>query len=65
LDVQFNEDLWRKRKENAPEYFAILRRLALNILNHDKTPRLSTNRKRSKASWDENYLTKLMGYLII
>jgi predicted transposase YbfD/YdcC len=63
LDVQFNEDLCRKRKDNAAQNFAIMRRLALNILNHDKTPRLSTNRKRMKASWDENYLIKLLGFL--
>ncbi len=63
LDVQFHEDLCRKRKDNAAENFAILRRLALNILNQDKTPRLSTNRKRMKASWDENYLIKLLGFL--
>ncbi len=65
LDVQFDEDRCRKRKDNAAENFAILRRLALNILNHDKTPRLSTNRKRMKASWHENYLIKLLGFLKI
>jgi len=63
LDVQFDEDHCQKRKDNAAENFALLRRTALNLLKRDKTPRLSIKRKRMKASWDEDYLFKLLSFL--
>lgn len=37
LDVTFNEDASRIRKDNAPLNEAILRRMALNLLSRDKT----------------------------
>lgn len=63
LDVQFDEDHCRKRKENAAENFAILRRTALNLLKQDNTPRFSINKKRIKATWDEDYLIKILSFL--
>lgn len=63
LDVQFDEDHCQKRKENAAENFAILRRLALNLLKQDTTPRFSINKKRIKAAWDEGYLIKVLSFL--
>lgn len=56
LDVTFNEDASRIRKDNAPENFAILRHLALNLLNRDKTVRGSIAQKRYRAGLDNNYL---------
>ena len=37
LDVQFNEDDSRIRKDNAPSNLAIIRQIALNLLTQEKT----------------------------
>lgn len=39
LDVTFREDEPRVRKGNGPQNFAILRHIALNLLNQEKTAR--------------------------
>ena len=41
LDVTFCEDKSRIRKQNSPENFALLRRLAINLLKPEKTSKLS------------------------
>ncbi|ACK73730.1 transposase ISAs1 family protein (plasmid) [Gloeothece citriformis PCC 7424] len=60
LDVQFNEDDSRIRKDNAPANMAILRHLALNLLKQEKTVKAGAKAKRKKAGWDENYLLKIL-----
>ena len=60
LDVTFNEDASRIRKDNAPVNFAILRRMALNILSRDKTVRASIAMKRYRAALDNNYLAQVI-----
>lgn len=60
LDVAFNEDDSRIRKDNAPENFAILRQIALNLLNQEKTLKKGVKRKRNKAGWDNDYLEKIL-----
>ncbi|MBD2777074.1 ISAs1 family transposase [Iningainema sp. BLCCT55] len=50
LDVQFNEDSSRIRKDNAPQNLAIIRHVALNLLNQEKTVKAGVKRKRS-GSW--------------
>ena len=59
LDVVMNDDDHRARKDHAPENFAILRRIALNIIkgNSDKG---SNRGKFQRADWDNNFLTKLI-----
>lgn len=37
LDVALNEDRSRVRKDQAPEHFAVLRNIALNLLKQEKT----------------------------
>jgi predicted transposase YbfD/YdcC len=61
LDVTFNEDSNRSRKGFAALNLAALRRLALNLLNLDDTPKLSKSRKRLKALLDDAYMLKLLG----
>lgn len=61
LDVTFNEDRCRTRKGFAAQNLAALRRLALNILNLDDTPKLSKRLKRFKALLDDAYMLKLLG----
>ncbi len=60
LDVQFNEDDSRARKDNAPENLAIIRQIALNLINQEKTLKKSVKSKRNKAGWDDNYLLKVL-----
>lgn len=52
LDVIFNEDRARTRKDHAPANLATLRRLALNLLQEAK-PAISIKRKRKQAGWSD------------
>ncbi len=60
LDVAFNEDQSRVRKDHAPENLAIIRRIALNLLRKEKTAKGGTQAKRLQCAWDENYLLKVL-----
>lgn len=60
LDMAFREDECRIRKGNAPENFAILRHIALNLLKNEKSEKRSIKRKRLKAGWDNSYLQKVI-----
>lgn len=65
LDIAFDEDSCRIRKNNGPENFAILRHIALNLLKHEKSSkRRSIRGKRLKAAWDNNYLLKVLAGLL-
>ena len=60
LDVTFCEDKSRIRKQNSPENFALLRRLAINLLKPEKTFKQSLKMKRYRAAMDNNYLVKIL-----
>jgi hypothetical protein len=60
LDVAFNEDACRVRKDNAPENFAVIRHIALNLLKNEKTAKTGIKNKRLMADWDHSYLAKLL-----
>ena len=60
LDVTFSEDKSRIRKDNAPENFALLRKLALNLLNQEKSTKDSNKMKRYRAAMDNDYLVKIL-----
>lgn len=63
LDVIFNEDYCRKRKENAAENFNIIRKMALNIIRtNKKNEKISIKRARLKAGWNDEYLDYLMKF---
>jgi predicted transposase YbfD/YdcC len=62
MDVTFGEDQSRARTQFAAQNLATLRRIVLNLLKKDKTPRLSLRRKRIIAGLDDNYLRKLLGF---
>lgn len=63
LDVGFNEDACRIRKNNGSENFAILRRIALNLLKGEKSAKLGVANKRLKAAWDNDYLITVLSTL--
>jgi len=60
LDVTFNEDCCRIRKDNAPANMAVLRRLALNLLRQNGSKSISLRQKRLLCSLDEDYLLRAM-----
>lgn len=63
LDMTFGEDHSRIRHGNAAENFVVLRHLALNLLRHHPTKRLSLKAKRLKAGWDNHYLLQILNAL--
>ncbi len=60
LDVTFQEDRSRIKKENAPENFGLLRRLALCLLKREGTSKRGIEGKRLRASWDEGSLQRVL-----
>jgi predicted transposase YbfD/YdcC len=60
LDVSFNEDACRIRRDFAPQNFALLRHLALNLLSQDTSTQRGIAARRKKAGWDQAYLTQLL-----
>jgi predicted transposase YbfD/YdcC len=56
LDVTFNEDHSRIRKDYAAENMASLRRVALNLLRQERGQQISLRQKRLLCSLDESYL---------
>lgn len=62
LDVVFNEDQARTRKDNAPRNLAVMRRIALNILRLH-SDRKSLRAKRKYAAWNDAYLLEVMTHV--
>ena len=60
LDVAFREDDSRIRTGSAPENFAVLRHIALNLLRQDTRCKRGIKTKRLKAGWDDEYLAHLL-----
>ena len=61
MDVTFGEDQSRARTPYAAQNLATLRRIVLNLLKQDDTPKLSLRRKRTKAALDNKFLGRLIG----
>lgn len=60
LDIAFREDESRLRKDNGAENFAIIRRIALNLLKQEATAKIGVKNKRLKAGWDHSYLMRVL-----
>lgn len=60
LDTAFREDDSRVRKDHAPQNFAMLRHIAMNLLKKDKCVKLGVKNKRLTAAWDNKYLLRLL-----
>jgi predicted transposase YbfD/YdcC len=65
LDVAFREDYARNRKEHSAANLTILRKITLNLLRLEPTEKygkrkLSLNRKRLYASYEPDFLLKIL-----
>jgi predicted transposase YbfD/YdcC len=60
LDVTFAEDRSRVRRDHGPENLALLRRLALSILQQDASCKDSLKGKRQRAGWDDDFLITVL-----
>lgn len=61
LDVSLGEDQSRARVGHAAQNLGTLRRLALNLLKREPTPKRGIKGKQKNAGWDHRYLLKLLG----
>lgn len=62
LDVVFDEDRARNRKDHGPENLATLRKLALNILQRSR-PGISVRRKRKRSGWSDDFARSILGQM--
>lgn len=60
LDVTFNEDNSRIRKDYAPENFALVKRLSASILKKDTSNKYSIRNRRKLAMMNPSYIEKLL-----
>ena len=60
LDMTFDEDRARNRKDNGPKNLAILRKLALNMLKRSR-PKISVRRKRKRSEWSNDFARSILG----
>jgi len=60
LDVTFNEDASRIRRDNAPENLTILRKIVINLVKKQKNTKASIRGKLKRAAWDNSYLETIL-----
>ncbi|MEA3505191.1 MAG: ISAs1 family transposase [Bacteroidota bacterium] len=60
LDVIFNEDTSLKKKGNSPMNFNVITKIALALIDREKSTKMSKNSKRNKAALDDKYRAKVL-----
>ncbi len=60
LDVTFREDAQRKRNGHAANNFALVEKIALNLLKTEGSKNMSIKNKRLVAAWDNQFLLKIL-----
>lgn len=62
LDMAFDEDRARNRKDHGAENLATLRKLALNVLKIAR-PDISIRRKRKRSGWSDAFARTVLGQM--
>jgi len=60
LDVSFNEDACRIRKDQGAQTFSVLRHIALNLLKRESQHKRGIKARRKRAGWDHDYLLQVL-----
>ncbi|TME02896.1 MAG: transposase [Chloroflexi bacterium] len=60
LDIAFQEDASRMRKDHSQQNFVVLRHMALNLLKQEQTVKCGIKARRLKAGWSDDYLHKVL-----
>ena len=60
LDVSFNEDACRIRKDKGAQTFSVLRHIALNLLKRESQHKRGIKARRKRAGWDRDYLLQVL-----
>ncbi len=60
LDVIFREDDSRVRDRTAARNFALLRKIALNLVARDRSGRSSLRGRRKRAAWNDDYMLQII-----
>lgn len=56
----FREDESRVRDRIAARNLAVLRKIALNLISRDQSPKISKRGRRKQAAWNDNYMLQLL-----
>ncbi len=62
LDVGFDEDRARNRRDHGPQNLTTLRKLALNVLRSAR-PDISIRRKRKRSGWSDQFARSVLGQM--
>jgi predicted transposase YbfD/YdcC len=60
LDMAFDEDRSRIRRGHAPDNFALLRKIAANLLKLETSHKRGVEAKRKRAAWSPDYLMQVL-----
>jgi predicted transposase YbfD/YdcC len=61
LDMAFREDESRARTGHSAQNLAVLRKLALTLIQQDRSRKVGVKASRLRAGWDTGYLLLLLG----
>ena len=60
LDVSFREDACRIRQGNGAQTMAVLRHMALHLLQQESGHKRGIKARRKRAGWDRDYLFQVL-----